>query len=292
MTIAEPAVHASPRLGEFLDQIAGRYGADYLYSDPLGRVHHFKSQDDLEVAGFLAAGLALGRVETILAKLDELWERLDFAPARSADHWVPSDHRRLRGFRHRWIEGSDVGRVLAALGRCRREYGSLRELFAKVYRPAEPNLSGAASRFVDAVAARVPGRRPLPRGTASFLVNPKNGSACKRLNLYLRWMVRPCDGVDLGVFSKIDPAKLIMPLDTHIARIGGYLGLTNRSTADLKMAEEITRSLSQFNSGDPVGYDFALSRLGILKECPVKVNPKQCRPCVLLPVCRKGRQTQ
>jgi len=249
------------------------------------------------VAAFLAAGLAFGRVDTILAHLRELWPRLDDAPARTVDAWTPAEARRLRGFTHRWVRGRDLARVLDALGRARRRHGSLRALFLLGYDPAATDLSGSLARFISALRSDLRterSRRPvaegdLPPGVRTFFADPANGGACKRLNLFLRWMVRPDDGIDLGLWAPVRPDQLVIPLDTHVSRLSRYLGLTRRRTADWKMAVEVTEGLRALDPADPVRYDFALSRLGILEACPRRVDPVKCAACSLVPVCTLGR---
>jgi uncharacterized protein (TIGR02757 family) len=110
----------------------------------------------------------------------------------------------------------------------------------------------------------------------------------KRVNLFLRWMIRPDDGIDLGLWEPVRPAQLVIPLDTHVSRISRYLGLTDRRTVDWKMAVEVTRTLRGLDGDDPVRFDFALSRLGILDLCPRRVDPERCRACSLVSVCRLG----
>ncbi len=115
--------------------------------------------------------------------------------------------------------------------------------------------------------------------------DPRAGSACKRLLLYVRWMVRPADGVDLGLWP-LDPSLLVIPVDTHIHRIGRNLGLTERNDASWRTAEEITAALRHLDAADPVRYDFALCHMGVSRDCPSRRDPAKCEPCVLRPVCR------
>ena len=287
-------------LGPFLNEVAATYGPEYLHTDPLGEVRRFTDPHDREVAAFLAAGLAFGRVDGILLHLRDLWERLDHAPAACVDHWNTRDARRVRGFVHRWVRDDDLARVLAALGRVRSQHGSLREAFLQGYSPDDPDLAASLGRFVDTVrgavrlgrSRRAPAETELPRGVRTFFAAPARGGACKRLNLFLRWMVRPDDGLDLGWFHPVRPAQLVMPLDTHVARISRYLGLSARRTPDWRMAREITDALRRFDPVDPVRYDFALSRLGILDACPRKRDAHKCRACSLVTVCTLGRSSR
>jgi len=285
-------------LGPYLDRLTRTYGAGFLHTDPIGEVRRFTSPEDREVAAFLAAGLAFGRVDLILAHLRDLWDRLDHAPAAVAGEPGPALRGRLRGFRHRWVGGDDVAVVLGALGRTRARHGSLRTLFLADYDPSAPDLAAPLSAFLDGVRAELrAGRRrnppldALPLGVRTFFSDPRAGGACKRLNLYLRWMVRPDDGVDLGLWPEVRTAQLVVPLDTHVARISRYLGLSERLTADWKMAAEVTSGLARFDPHDPVRFDFALSRLGILDRCPRRVDPVKCRACLLVSVCTLGRSS-
>jgi uncharacterized protein (TIGR02757 family) len=290
-------VRTHPLLGPYLDRLVDRFGVDYLHTDPIGEVRRFSDPEDQEVAAFLASGLAFGRVDTILTHLQDLWVRLDHAPARTVDRWTARDSRRLRGFTHRWVAGQDLSLVLAAVRRGRRRAGSLRGLFLEGYDPDDPDLRSSLSRFVSALRSEVRmgrSRTPvpetrLPRGVRTFFADPARGGACKRLNLFLRWMVREDDGIDLGLLPSVRTEQLVVPLDTHVSRISRYLGLTTRRTVDWKMAFEVTGGLKQINSRDPVRYDFALSRLGILDSCPRKVDPDCCTACSLVAVCTLGR---
>jgi uncharacterized protein (TIGR02757 family) len=157
-------------------------------------------------------------------------------------------------------------------------------LFTGCLRPGETTVRWALARFVDTLLARSP---DLPRdaGVRHLLTSPAGGSACKRMNLYLRWMVRGGDGIDCGLWPGVPTSALVIPLDTHVARISRFLGLTRRRTQDWKMAEEITASLRRFDPADPVKYDFAICRLGILDHCPSRRNLHKCAACPLLELC-------
>ena len=280
-----------PGLENYLETLTREYGTNYLHTDPIGSVRRFTDPDDREVAAFLAAGLAFGRVSIILEHLEDLWARLDGRPAETIREWRPSDKRRLSGFVHRWVPGDELALVLAALGRARRDHGSLGQLFLKTYAASERDLSRPLARFVGTLRDLVPLRgKVLPRGAATFFPDPGRGGACKRLNLFLRWMVRADDGIDLGLWEPVRPDQLVMPLDTHVSRLSRYLGLTSRRTVDWKMALEIADNLRTLDPVDPIRYDFALSRLGIIDACPRRVNPVLCRACSLVPVCTLGRE--
>ena len=123
------------------------------------------------------------------------------------------------------------------------------------------------------------GRLPSAAGVRFFLPSPEDGSTCKRLNLFLRWMVRPDDGVDMGLWHGVSPSQLVIPLDTHVSRISISMGLTGRRTVDWKMAREVTARLRAIEPRDPVKYDFALCRLGMLESCPQHADPAACPLC-------------
>jgi uncharacterized protein (TIGR02757 family) len=187
---------------------------------------------------------------------------------------------------------------MGAIGRARRRHGSLRLAFLAGYDPDRPDLAEALARFLDEVRGdlRLPGERRappesrLPYGVRAFFPDPRRGGACKRANLFLRWMVRPDDGVDLGQWGPVRPDQLVVPLDTHVSRISRNLGLTRRRTVDWRMASEVTDALRALDARDPVRYDFALSRLGILDACPRRVDPVRCAACLLVPACVLGRE--
>ncbi|MBZ0122053.1 MAG: DUF2400 domain-containing protein, partial [Sandaracinaceae bacterium] len=165
----------------------------------------------------------------------------------------------------------------------RREHGSLGRALAREIADAGELREGLA-RFAGAL--RGPG---APRGLMHLMPDPRAGSACKRLLLYLRWMIRPDDGVDLGLWPELTPSILLIPVDTHVHRIAKNLGLTERNDASWRTAEEITASLRRLDPLDPVKYDFALCHLGISRQCPSRRDPDKCDACVLRPSCRVWR---
>jgi uncharacterized protein (TIGR02757 family) len=168
--------------------------------------------------------------------------------------------RLYAGFRHRFTSGAELSSLLTAVKRAVARHGSLERLFRAGLGPGDATVLPALGSFVESLRALAP--RPCP----SLLSSPEDGSACKRLNLYLRWMIRR-DAVDPGPWRGLPAAKLVVPLDTHLFRIGGALGLTARRSADLGTALEITRGFADISPRDPVRYDFALTRLGIRPEC-------------------------
>jgi uncharacterized protein (TIGR02757 family) len=165
------------------------------------------------------------------------------------------------------------------------------KMFLSFYRGEDDGIGPTLARWVGAARLELTQScgATMTHGLRHFLPSPLEGSACKRLNLYLRWMVRPDDGVDFGLWPQIPTDRLIIPLDTHICRIGQFLGLTRRKTPDWKMAEEITRSLRAISPDDPVQYDFVLCHMGISGNCPLVGCREKCEACPLRSACHRGR---
>lgn len=248
-------------------------------SDPVGYVHRFDRADDQEVVGLLAASLAFGQVVTVRTSIEKVLGAIGPRPARAVDELDERAlARALRGFRHRVYRGDHVARMLARAGALRRREGSLGGAFERLYA-----RHGALRPALADFAAELRGDDP-PRGLLHLLASPEKGSACKRLLLYLRWMARPSDGVDLGLWS-IPPRALVVPLDTHVHRIAQNLGLTKRKDASWRTAEEVTAALRLLDPDDPVKYDFALCHHGVSRECPSRRVDAKCGACVLRGVC-------
>jgi uncharacterized protein (TIGR02757 family) len=250
-------------------------------------VHRYADPRDQEVVGFLAAGLAFGQLPVILASVDRALAPLGPAPARALAAVTPEQATRWSaGFVHRWIAAPDLAAAYRLLGSALREAGGLEPLFAAGMAPGHADTREGAAALVDGLRRVAPGDLDLARpGTRSFLPAARGPGAAKRLHLYLRWMVRR-DALDLGIWRSATPAQLVIPLDTHVARIAAGLGLTARATPGLAMALEITAALRTLDPEDPVRYDFALAHLGILRACPRQRSADRCAACALLDVCQ------
>jgi uncharacterized protein (TIGR02757 family) len=249
--------------------------------DPVGFVHRYARDEDREVVGLVAALLAFGNVVVIRRAVATVLDRLGPSPAAQLDASTEEGLReRLRGFVHRVWRGDDVARLLANAAALRRTHGSLGAALASMRRAA-PSFLDAVASFAEALRGPNPGR-----GLAHLVPDPRKGSASKRLFLYLRWMIRRADGVDLGIFAGLDPAELIIPVDTHVQRIARNLRLTRRKDASLRTAREITEALAVIDPADPVRFDFALCHLGISKDCPSRRDEQKCARCVVRTVCR------
>ncbi|MFC1490026.1 TIGR02757 family protein [Candidatus Latescibacterota bacterium] len=279
----------SHKLKHSLDILAEKYGAGYLDSDPVGIVHRYESDADREVAGFIASSLAYGgagqirkSVETILSQTGQ--SPADFARSLTFESALKS----FPGFKHRWTDGGEIAYLFLAVGRILNEYGSVGDFVKTLYDSEDETIFGAMTGFSEWIANNYSEdfSRGSKRSGISYLVpSPANGSACKRLALYFRWMVRGPDNVDFGIWDFISASKLVIPVDRHIARMGTLLGLTSRKSPDWKMAVEITESLKRFDPDDPVRYDFALVRPGILGDCNSLGDGKNCEMCELVTFC-------
>lgn len=261
-------------------------------ADPVSFVHRYQAGADREVVGLIAASLAFGNVTAIRAKVAIVLDALGPSPAATLDREGRAAlERRLRGFVHRVWRGPDVAALLAGAGSLRRAHGSLGAAFAGFLAAADDELDDPDAAFVEALARladALRGRSPS-RGLKHLVPDPRAGSACKRLLLWLRWMIRPADGVDLGLWP-VSPARLVIPVDTHVHRIARNLELTRRADASLRTAAEITSKLRAFDPGDPVRYDFAICHLGVSRECPSRRDPARCASCVLRDACRHWRR--
>lgn len=257
-------------------------------------MHRYRDPLDREIAGIIAAAFAYGSVVLIFRAVEKILGEMGGSPRAYLQRFEPARERaRFRGFRHRFHGGRDVALLLSLLAQAIDEHGSLGALFAKGYSDADADVGPALARFVETILAGNPrpfypsGRLPQPHPVRFLLSSPEDGSACKRMLLFLRWMIRPDDGLDVGAWSHLVPAsKLLIPLDTHTFRICRYLGFTARNANDWRAAEECTAVLRTLDPADPVRYDFALCRLGILDLCPAKRSDATCVPCDLYEVCR------
>ncbi|MDZ4805915.1 MAG: TIGR02757 family protein [Candidatus Eisenbacteria bacterium] len=290
-----PPLPEESHLREHLESLYRTFDLQWISPDPLEVVRRYEDPADQEVVGFLAAGLAYGRVDQILKSLNRLLDRMGPSPARFVHEFEWSrDAGRFRGWYHRFHGPRDVALLCLLLSRALRGYGTLEALFIAGDDSSTPDIGGGLAAFCERVldAADLPPGPGVSRGRLGprspvrfFFASPADGSAVKRLNLWLRWMVRGGDGLDLGVWTSVDRARLVIPLDTHVARIARYIGLTRRITADWKTALEITDRLRHLDPADPVKYDFAICRLGILDHCPRRRDPICCAACLLRPVC-------
>jgi uncharacterized protein (TIGR02757 family) len=278
-------------LKKAFDSLYQDYHLEYLDMDPLHLVRRYSDPEDREVAGFIAAALAIGRGDLIRKAVEDVLNRMGSSPARFAGQYDPIRRQdTFKGFKYRFYREPDIGLLVFWLKQIIQRTGSLRAFFLNGYDDTDSYIGPSLSRFVRTVLSleSVPFYRNLPSkgtGIRHFLADPPDGSGCKRLNLFLRWMVRR-DSLDLGLWPEISPSKLVIPLDTHIVRLGRNLGLTRRSAPGWSMALEITESLKALDPDDPVKYDFALCTVGKLNSCPENPGRRFCRSCPVVRFCR------
>lgn len=260
-----------------LDGLTQQFDRAYLDSDPLLFAHRYADPADQEIVGFLAASLAFGNVRAIQASVSAILVAIGPSPSQFTDRFdADTDGERLRPLYHRWIRGADLAALFVVLRAMRESSGSIGGFFMAGYDSSAPDIGTSLASF----SARAKERSvPSAGSVARFFPSPADGSACKRLNLYLRWMVRGGDGLDLGLWRGVSRRQLVLPLDTHLARLSRALGLSHRRTPGWRMAIEATRSLALLDADDPIKYDFALSRLGILSLCLHGHDPLDCRRC-------------
>lgn len=257
LSVAEPGKFPPSPDREWFEKMYRYWNRkEFVQPDPLQYVLCFRDPGDQEVAGLIASSLAYGRVGQILSSLDRVFGTL---PNLSADLAAMSRSdlaSAFRSFRHRWSTGQELSSLLSGVSLLKEDHGSLQNVFLEGLGDGDADVIPALIRFV----ARL--RRASGRADSSLLACPSGGSACKRMLLYLRWMVRR-DAVDPGPWREVSPALLVVPMDVHMHRVCREMGITARRQADLKSAREATAFFRSISSTDPVKYDFSLTRPGI-----------------------------
>jgi len=274
------------RLGHALDRLYESFSKEYLAGDPVIVPHEFSRNKDIEVTGFIAALFSYGKVSLFLPRIRQIISSLEKSPY---DFLVKASETKidqileLKGFYYRFQKEEDLRLLLKSISLVLKEHGSLENLFMKGFAESDQNVAPAIGLFLKEfhnLAYRAHKKKSLPGSFKHLLPEPGPG-AMKRVNMFLRWMVRK-DQVDFGIWKKIKTSQLLIPLDVHIKRLAGYFGLSHRKSSDLKTSIEITESLKMLDPLDPVKYDFALTRLGMnfcvsgkstyCKECPLALN--------------------
>lgn len=271
-----------------MEQVYARYNHRHLIKpDPLQFVYQYSEPEDMEIAGFLASALAYGRVQQIQKSVTGLLKLMGNSPFNFVRNFDNKKGDKIKGFRHRFTTGDDISNLLDLLRGVLIEFGSIENFFIQGYSPGDKNVISALSKFCDCLLNRYSETHGgnIPKGLSYLLARPALGSACKRLNLFLRWMVRK-DDVDSGLWKSIDKSKLVVPIDVHMNRLCRILGFHNRKTASLSTAIQITESFANIEPSDPVRYDFALSRIGILENCNGNFRP-ECKDCALIGFCAR-----
>ena len=233
---------------------------DFIADDPISIPHRFTRRQDIEITGFFAAVLAWGQRKTIISKCSELVGLMEQAPYDFIRGHQQHDLKRFLQFKHRTFNPTDALYFIDFLHRHYARFDSLEDAFVTGLRPDDQTVERGLTGFREYFFAP----EYAPQRTRKHISSPAAGSACKRLNMFLRWMVRRDDkGVDFGLWTRIRPGQLVCPCDVHVERTGRRLGLITRKQMDWRTALQLTQNLRQFDPDDPVKYDFALFGLGI-----------------------------
>jgi uncharacterized protein (TIGR02757 family) len=248
-------------LKQKLEELYFRYNKrEFVHPDPLEFLYDYDDIRDREIVGIIASSLAYGRVAQILKSVSAILAIISPSPYNYLMHTAEKGLREgFNGFKHRFTTGDDVSGMLVALKRMIKTEGSLLNAFIAGYSKSDENILPSLSIFVKRLTHESGGIKN------SLIPIPDRGSACKRLNLFLRWMVRR-DAVDPGGWDMIPPSKLIIPLDTHMYNLGSGMKMTMRKQANMVTAIQITDAFKRIAPHDPVKYDFALTRLGIRRD--------------------------
>ena len=257
-------MHLEPQdLRDFLESKFEQYHQPkFLESDPIQIPRSFSRKEDVEIAGFLSATIAWGQRPTIINNGRKLMQLMDESPYEFVKHASPNELNRFDSFCHRTFNGIDARYFIQALQHLYRAYGGLEAAFTPPHQTVHPKGKASLIAFRDRFFAL-----PFPHRTQKHVSNPNKGSSAKRLNMFLRWMVRSgLAGVDFGIWNVLSPADLYCPLDVHSGNVARKLGLLERKINDWKSVEELTETLRQFDASDPVKYDFALFGLGAFEK--------------------------
>lgn len=248
---------------DFLNQKTRQYNhPDFINEDPISIPHRFSRLQDIEISGFFAAILSWGRRKMIIQSCDKLMAMMDNAPYDFIMNHQADDLKTFTSFVHRTFNGADLLFFIDALQVYYQTFLSLEFAFSAHLRQGDKTVKNALIGFKEILFTQ----EHLPR-TQKHLSSPANNAACKRLNMYLRWMVRQdLQGVDFGLWKKISPAQLVIPMDIHVSRVAKRLGLLEKDTVNWSNAEKLTNELRNFDPLDPVKYDFALFGLGVMEK--------------------------
>jgi uncharacterized protein (TIGR02757 family) len=251
----------SPEIKEFLDEMVDKYNnPSFIESDPISIPHQYELKEDIEIAGFLASTIAWGNRTMIIKNANKLMNLMGNSPYDFVMNYKECDLNRFEGFVHRTFNPIDLVYFLKALKHIYLNEGGLETVFKKSV--TEFSTQGAIHEFKQVFFSL-----PHPARTIKHVSDPAKGSAAKKINMFLRWMIRKDDrGVDFGIWNSISPSQLSCPLDVHSANVARKLGLLSRKLNDSKALEELDDNLRQMDKNDPVKYDFALFGLGVFEK--------------------------
>ena len=243
----------------YLDELVEQYeNEEFIKDDPIQFIHRFKNKNDIEIAAFIASMFAYGKREAFIKKLNILFAKMNEQPLNFILSYTKENHI-LDDFDYRFSVGVDIAQIILILKELYSSGETLETLFKHGYEQTH-SIKGMLQCFIDYFYARV--ELPVTKGFYHLLPNPAKNSACKRLHMFLRWMVRE-GGVDLGLWKFVDKSELIIPLDVHVAKVSRSLGLLTRKQNDYQAAIELTNKLREFCPKDPVKYDFAMFGYGV-----------------------------
>ncbi len=235
----------------------------FISNDPVCIPHRFSKKQDIEIAGFFAAIFAWGNRKTIINKASELMNLMDNAPHDFCLHHRATDLKHLLNFKHRTFNATDLLYFIAFFKTHYSQYSTLETAFSKWMKKTDKNVENALNGFYKYFFSL----DDVPTRTLKHIASPAKKSSCKRLNMFLRWMVRKDNnGVDFGIWKNIKPSQLVIPIDVHVARVARNFNLLERPATDWLAAIELTEQLKKFDGKDPVKYDFALFGLGVLEK--------------------------
>lgn len=248
-------------LKEFLDEKAQLYNnLDFIESDPIQIPHRFSLKEDIEIAGFLAATLAWGNRKMIINKTSELMERMGNSPYDFVMNYSSEEFEKVETFKHRTLNSVDIDFFLRSLQNIYQNHGGLEAVFS--FLETDEDSLNAIENFRNKFL-----ETPHEIRSEKHLSSPAKGSAAKRINMFLRWMVRNDDqGVDFGIWNSISPSQLVCPLDVHSGNVARHLGILTRKQSDWKAAMELHQKLKEFDPNDPTKYDYALFGLGVFEK--------------------------
>jgi uncharacterized protein (TIGR02757 family) len=250
-------------LKEKLDYHYNFFDKSKISPDPLEFLHMYSDESDIEIAGIISSVFAYGNVKQIINSLEKIHKIMNYKPNEFVNNYTGKKGRKLFGnMKHRFYSSEDIVLLFLILQKVYKKYGSLKNLFYKCCSENDGNLKSAISNFSKIMIKLSGYGTDASAGIKFMFSDPLKGSACKRMNLFLRWMVRK-DELDFGLWNKIPTSELIIPVDTHVAKICKKLNLTKRKNVSWKMAEEITEKLKTFDPIDPVKYDFAICHIGM-----------------------------